>query len=290
MLHRMMPLHCAHPVFNDSDYFFDYFSEKTSGYNLGAINFSQGVTLAEFKGNKYLMNCRPGDYIESYLCINGCWEPHIITLMSQFLDRVPGAMLDVGANIGANTIPLAVNYKNTKFYCYEPHPDVYSILKSNIKMNNLDNVMPENIAVSNTENASLKFYAQKDSSNMGLSGLKLNSDVDEFKEIQVFANSLDDIFSNSPEKISLIKIDTQGTEPDVLASARNLIARDRPVIFFEFEDEYYSDGERTEAKYFISDLFTSLDYSLLNITDGFDYFPAVDIRKPYHGDLLAIPR
>jgi FkbM family methyltransferase len=283
-------MHCTHPVFNDSNYFFDYFSEKTSGYNLEAIDFSQGVTLAEFKDNKYLMNCRPGDYIESFLCINGCWEPHIITLISQFLDRSSGAMLDVGANIGANTIPLSVNHKDTKFYCYEPHPDVFAILESNIKMNKLDNVIPENIAVSNIEGTSLKFYAQKGSSNMGLSGLKLNTDVDEFEEIQVAANSLDDIFPNGSEKISLIKIDTQGTEPDVLASARNLIARDRPVIFFEFEDEYYSDGERIEAKHFISDLFASLDYSLLNITDGFDYFPAVDITRPYHGDLLAIPR
>ena len=32
-----------------------------------------------------------------------------------------------------------------------------------------------------------------------------------------------------------------------------------------------------------------LGYSLLNITNGLDYFPQVDITKNYHGDILAVP-
>jgi len=36
--------------------------------------------------------------------------------------------------------------------------------------------------------------------------------------------------------------------------------------------------------------FEGLDYSLLNNTNGLDYYPLLDITKNYHGDILAIPR
>ena len=125
---------------------------------------------------------------------------------------------------------------------------------------------------------------------MGRSSLKLNSDIKEHDEITVPTISIDDTFANSSDPVLLIKIDTQGTELEVLQSAEKTIEKFRPTILFELEDRYILDSERHMKKKTIKNFFEGLGYSLLNNTNGLDYYPLLDITKNYHGDILAIPR
>ena len=282
--------HSTHPLFRKKDYFLNLFQEKTLGYNIGALNFKQGIVLGSFQGKDYLMNCQPGDLIESKIYLEKVWEEHLAKVMSLYLDGLSGIFIDVGGNIGANTIPLAVKYPQIEFYCYEPHPDIFARLKSNIKLNNLNNVEPSNFAISNVENKTTKFFAQKNIDNMGKSSLKLNSDIKDHVEISVPTIKIDSMFVDSVDPILLIKIDTQGTEFQVLESAASTIEKFRPAIFFELEDRYYADEERIKTKKALKEFFDSLKYSLFNISKGVDFYPKVDITKNYHGDILAVPR
>ena len=125
---------------------------------------------------------------------------------------------------------------------------------------------------------------------MGRSSLKLNSDIKEHDEITVPTISIDDTFADSSDPILLIKIDTQGTELEVLQSAEKTIKKFRPTILFELEDRYFLDSERGSAKKTLKEFFEGLGYSLFNNTNGLDYYPQVDITKNYHGDILAVPR
>ncbi len=282
--------HSTHPLFRKKDYFLNLFTEKALGYNLDALNFDEGVVMGSFQGKDYLMNCQPGDLVETTIYLEKAWEEHLAKIMSLYLDGSNGIMIDVGANIGANTIPLAAKHPQIKFHCYEPHPEVFARLKSNIQLNNLKNVEPINSAVSNSTEKTLKFYAQKGAQNMGRSSLKLNSDIKEHDEITVPAISIDDNFANSNAPILLIKVDTQGTELEVLESASKTIEKFRPVIIFELEDRYFTDGDRGPAKKRLKDYFEELGYSLFNVSKGLDFYPVVDITKNYHGDILALPK
>jgi FkbM family methyltransferase len=199
-------------------------------------------------------------------------------------------MIDIGANIGASTIPLAVKHNSIKFYCYEPHPVVFNRLESNVKLNQLKNINTINCAISDSDKEHLVFYAQKKSGNMGKSSLKHNQDIGQCDEIKVPIKNIDITFSDSNENIVLIKIDTQGTEPEIIRACKKTISEHRPVIFFEFEDRYYTDDERSKEKIFLSNFFNELNYSLLNISEDINYYPSIDITKKYHGDILAIPR
>jgi len=281
--------HNTHLIFRDKNYFLNLFLEKAKYYNIRAIDFSEGLITGNFKGRSYLMNFRPGDLIETHIYIDGHWEKSLAELMSQVLSRSSGIMLDIGANIGASTIPLAICYNNIEFYCYDPHPEIFRRLKSNIKLNRLDNVHAVNCAISNSKKESLTFYAQIESSNMGLSSLKLNSDIEKYDKITTPVKSIDELFKKSSESVSVIKIDTQGSELEVLKSGEQIIKRDRPVIFFEFEDEYYSDKDRDESKRFLVNFFKEMNYSLFNITKDFNYYPKIDITQKYNGDILAMP-
>ena len=282
--------HKTHPLFRKKDYFLKLFKEKTLEYNIGALSFKEGIVSGSFQGKDYLMNCRPGNLIESTIYLEKVWEEHLAKVMSLYLNGVSGIAIDVGGNIGANTIPLAVKHPQVKFYCYEPHPAIFAGLKNNIKLNKLFNVEPSNCAVSNIKEEYIKFFAQKNSDNMGRSSLKLNSDIKDHEEISVPTIRIDDIFADSSDPILLIKIDTQGTELQVLESGANTIEKFRPVIFFELEDRYFPDEERITTKKALKEFFDNLDYSLFNISKDFNYYPKIDITQNFHGDIFAVPK
>jgi FkbM family methyltransferase len=288
---KMYPFfHNTHPLFRKKNYLLKLFKEKALAYNIDALNFEEGVVLGSFQGKDYLINCHPGNLIETTIYLDKIWEEHLARIMSVYLDGSNGVMVDVGANIGASTIPLAAKYNQIRFHCYEPHPEIFDRLKRNIKLNNFNNVEAVNSAVSNSTEKSLNFYAQKSAENMGRSSLKLNTDIKEHDEIKVPIVSIDETFSASSDPVLLIKIDTQGTELEVLQSAEKTIEKFRPTILFELEDRYFLDNERDAAKKTLKDFFVRLDYSLLNSTNGLNYLPQVDITRNYHGDILATPR
>jgi FkbM family methyltransferase len=288
---KMYPFfHNKHPLFRKKDYLLKLFKEKALAYNIDALNFEEGVVLGSFQGKDYLINCHPGNLIETTIYLDKIWEGHLAKIMSVYLDGSNGVMIDVGANIGASTLPLAAKHPQIRFHCYEPHPEIFDRLKNNIKLNNFNNIEPVNSAVSNSTEKLLKFYAQKSAANMGKSSLKLNTDIMDHDEIKVPIVSIDETFADSSNPVLLIKIDTQGTELEVIKSAEKTIEKFRPTILFELEDRYFLENEMDVTKQTLKDFFEKLDYSLLNSTNGLDYLPQVDITRNYHGDIIAIPR
>ena len=62
--------------------------------------------LGSFQGKDYLMNCQPGDLIESKIYLEKVWEEHLPKVMSLYLEGLSGIFIDVGGNIGATTMQL----------------------------------------------------------------------------------------------------------------------------------------------------------------------------------------
>jgi FkbM family methyltransferase len=77
------------------------------------------------------------------------------------LDGSNGVMVDLGANIGANTLPVAAKHPQIRFHCYKLYHEFFDRLKNNIKLNNFNNVEAVRSAVSDSTEKILKFYAQK---------------------------------------------------------------------------------------------------------------------------------
>ena len=57
-------------------------------------------------------------------------------------------IIDIGAHIGLFTLFSSQFCKNGRIYCFEPVKDNFSMLKSNLKLNNIENVIVANTAVS----------------------------------------------------------------------------------------------------------------------------------------------
>jgi FkbM family methyltransferase len=145
-------------------------------------------------------------------------------LVSRHVPR-DATVIDVGANIGLSAITLARLAK--RVIAFEPSPPNVEYLRRNLMLNGIDNVEVVAAAVS-TKAVGLPFHVAQfgAGSHVVSSGHLLPS----LATIDVPAVELDQ-FDFPP--IDFIKIDVEGHEPEVLAGARRLLARDRPLIQME---------------------------------------------------------
>jgi len=139
-------------------------------------------------------------------------------------------IVDVGANIGYYTILLADKVGlNGKVYAFEPDLINFEILKKNVEVNKLKNVVLVRAAVSNKKGIS---YLYKSKENYGDHRMFGNEEKEEIKTIK-----LDNYLKN--QKIDLMKVDTQGWEPSVFEGAKKIIEKNKPTIFFEYSPASY---------------------------------------------------
>lgn len=144
-------------------------------------------------------------------------------------------VVDVGANIGYYTLLAAGRVK--KVYAIEPDKKCFEILKKNVVENNLKNVVLINKAASDKRE---KKYLIRDKNNQGNS--RISETRNEKLDTRILTDTLDNLLINE-QKISLIKIDTQGWEPQVIEGAKNIIKKYIPTLFLEYTPGEYGDDK-----------------------------------------------
>lgn len=160
----------------------------------------------------------------------GKYEPYETKLILR-QTKTGDTVVDVGANIGYYTILLADKVGKTgKVYAFEPDEISFEILLKNIKENNLKNIEAINAALG-SKIGKLKLHKSKE--NFG--DHKLYGRDKDIEKVKII--NLDDYLKNI--KINLMKIDTQGWEPEVIEGAKNIISKNKPTIFMEYSPASY---------------------------------------------------
>ncbi|HCY77914.1 MAG TPA: hypothetical protein DHV28_18565 [Ignavibacteriales bacterium] len=139
-------------------------------------------------------------------------------------------VVDVGANLGFFSIIISkiVGEKGNVF-SFEPSINIFSKLIDNLKLNSITNVNLENCGLGKSDEI---LTLKRNKKYSGMSTLVLEQD-NEIIEEQVKITSLDKYFFDKVIKIDLIKIDTEGFEPEVLIGAKKIITSYKPVIYIE---------------------------------------------------------
>ncbi len=176
-----------------------------------------GLGLTYF-GRRILLNTRN---IRTYSVItHGKLEPAICFLFEKHI-KLGDIVVDVGANIGFLTL-LACHIVGPKgyVYSYEPNPDVFNLLSDSRDINAfLKRSTCQNLAIySKSDEVTLTWNSHRDGS--GRIVTKTMSGLAE-KHAVVKAEPLDKLLKN--QKIDFIKIDTEGSEPQVLLGAEQTI-------------------------------------------------------------------
>ncbi len=173
----------------------------------------------------------------------------------------PGSFsIDVGANIGDTTVPMGIAVgKDGLTLGFEPNPMTYEILDANAQLNkSITNIVPLAYAV--TEEEGEFFYSSSEAS-FGNGGV--SASVSEANQHGKFKLSekvkginlnryLNEYYKAYLPKLSLIKIDVEGHDKDVLRSISTLIDQYKPTLIAECFSEATLD-ERMELYQIVAD-------------------------------------
>lgn len=143
-------------------------------------------------------------------------------------------VIDVGSHLGEFMEPLLKNKAIKKIYMFEPQNDIFKFLKK--KFNNKNRFQLFNIALYKkkglkriyinklSSSTTLKKY-NKDSNYLKLKNYLLNTNKNYINNYFVKTSTIDDIFKKNKIKISLLKLDVEGSEYDVLLGAKYTIKK-----------------------------------------------------------------
>jgi FkbM family methyltransferase len=144
----------------------------------------------------------------------------------------PGAVvLDIGANIGAHTVPLAqLAGPGGSVLAFEPQRILHQILCANLALNSVPNTVAHASALGSRRGTCV-FPVLDYSAERNFGGIEMDR-VAQGETVPIAR--LDDL---KLPRVDFIKLDVEGAERDVLLGGARTIGRCHPVIYLENDRE-----------------------------------------------------
>lgn len=206
-----------------------------------------------------------------------------------------GAVLDIGGNVGVFLVKLRVIDKQREYFGFEPNPVCNFYVQELIRLNGFENSSFYPVAISN-ENSMRTLYARK-------LGEKRASMHKFMRENEKLGYSFEMVTVQGEEfvrqlplsEISLIKIDVEGAEYEVIDGIKGILRDYRPFVFCEVLDLISDIGEFEERRRRVDAILTIL-YELGYDVVGFKTSGGVSVlnkaeefNRDYQGDYIFSP-
>jgi FkbM family methyltransferase len=159
------------------------------------------------------------------------------------VDLINGIFIDVGAHAGKYSIPAANNPEVT-VVALEPDPFNFGLLRKNVELNKLPNIICLNKGAFSSA-GKIPFYTTGRGEGMHSIYRQPGSQQEEMIEVDTLDNILDQL--KIGKHVSLIKIDVEGAEWEVLQGAERILAKDQPDLLIEIWRDDHSRFEKIKA-------------------------------------------
>jgi len=183
------------------------------------------------------------------------FEPKTTTFVERVIND-NDIVVDIGAHIGIHTIHFAKRAKLV--IALEPEPQNFSLLKKNIKLNKVRNVITLPIALSDKNGYSYLFVSTSSGAHtLEIDhGVKLN--VKFIDKIHIKTMTFDTLIRDlGIDKVDIVKIDVEGHEDKVLQGMKETLKNNPPrIIIVETDKDSSIIGELKNYGYC---LFAKLD-------------------------------
>jgi FkbM family methyltransferase len=166
--------------------------------------------------------------------VSSLFTEEILNNLSKII-KPNSTVIDIGAHTGNMSVAYSLFAGNV--FSFEPNPATFEVLEKNSQLNS--NIQPFNYAVSDEEGA-LEFhysdfgfcnggFATRTDFGIGVTGHKV--------PIDVYAINLESFLKDKKiNNISLIKIDAEGHDKDILKTLTNIINKHKPTLITEIYD------------------------------------------------------
>lgn len=202
---------------------------------------------SEAGGYRWLTN--PNDvYIGRSLDVYGEWSFGEIELLTRHLAD-DATVVEVGANVGAHTVPLARHVARGKVIAFEPQRIAFQLLCANAVGNDCANVFARNEAVG-AEPGTAHIPEIDPFRTFNFGGVQV---VRSGGGTPVPLVTLDEALE-AESSVALIKCDAEGMETEVLLGAAETVRRHRPLLYLE--------DDRTAHSQALYDAARALDYDV----------------------------
>jgi len=199
-----------------------------------------GRFKVEVKGHRLVFETNQTSHVMRLLYWDGPSAFEYTDVFVGLAERV-SSFVDVGANVGFYSLLAAKCNPEMQVFAFEPSPGPLHFLRLNAGLNGLDDrvrIFP--LAASSSPGRFLfnevrnRKYPFTEHHLNGDSGFIAHSGEQHGRSVEVVADTLDRVLSvASHVPIELVKIDTEGTENDVLQGFGRHIDRDLPIVICE---------------------------------------------------------
>lgn len=250
---------------------------------------SQGVVKRG--GISWHLDLTEGIDLQIYLF--GRFEPATARKLES-LARRSKVILDIGANIGSHTLPMAAaSGSSSLIYAFEPTDWAVSRLKRNLALNPKieSKVRVCQVALGDQEKDSIEgFYSSWSLTTR--EGQQHPVHKGYFQTSTETQQTTLDKFCQTHQlsKVDLIKMDVDGFEVKVLRGAKATLKKDRPILVFELSPYVLEEnGDRIEDLF---DVLRECRYQIQSLSDRSLELDGARLRKDLEGggmNVMAVP-
>lgn len=223
--------------------------------------------------------------------VSSLFTPTILNNLSKII-KENSTVIDIGAHTGNMSVAYSLFAKQV--LAFEPNPATYEILELNAQLNS--NILPFNYAISDEEGPLTFHYSDQGFCNGGFAtrtdyGIGVTGHT---VPIDVWGINFEKFIKDNNidlGNVSLIKIDAEGHDKDILKTLTNVIHKHKPVLITEIYNGL-SQNEITELLNIIHSLgYKAYDEELnhLDITNlGKEIYSVADIQPGSGHNLICI--
>ena len=221
------------------------------------------IDLVKAKHGSFLVP-KVDEFIGQSLKLNKEWEEKTLDICKQIL-KSDSIVVEVGSHIGSHTVPIS--RMCGRVFAFEMQRLIFQLLNANLMLNGRLNVHTHSNPVSN-ESSTIKLAEM----NWGASEEnKLNTGNGKFANLKHDKGYPTKIVTLDEElghlkQISLLKLDAEGEEVNILKGSKEIIKKFKPHILTEFGERNVADlRELLKDEYELFDVSSKILFDVDNL-------------------------